>query len=100
MTLMSCVGPAPPSACRYISLEDMKFFYDAVDKGPVFCICFEDLVNQILDMVKPKDRRRGFSCSELRKCRLGAGVIGILTNHNNMLLHRTTAEWGHGEFPL
>jgi hypothetical protein len=37
---------------------------------------------------------------ELWKCKLGAGVLGLLLNHNNMLLHRTTAEWGRGDFPL
>lgn len=93
--------PPPPLRPRsYVGPEDMKWFYDAVDKGSMFCISFEDLVAQVMDMVKPKDRARGFTCGDLRRCRLAPGVIGVLTNHNNMLLHRTTAEWGRGEFPL
>ena len=80
--------------------EDAKFFYDAVEKAPGCVISFEDLWAQIQDMVEPADPRRGFTFAELRRSQLGHGVIGLLTNHNSMLLQRTTAEWQRGEFPL
>lgn len=83
----------------YVSYQDMKFFYDAVDQGQCEAVTFEDLKNQIVDMVNPRSKK-GFTCMELWKSKLGAGVIGLLTNHNNMLLQRTTAEWGKGDFPL
>jgi hypothetical protein len=38
----------------------------------------------------------GFTAQELWESKLGAGVIGLLTNANNMLLQRSTAEWGRG----
>lgn len=85
-----------------LSWQDMKVAYDAVDKSSArFVVAFEDLINQIRDMVKQqKDPQRGFTCAELRASKLGAGVLGLLTNHNNMLLQRSTAEWGRGEYPL
>lgn len=51
-------------------------------------------------MVQPKAARRGISMSDLQASGLGAGALGLLLNHNGMLLHRTTAEWGRGDFPL
>lgn len=81
----------------YIGIHDMKWLYDHVDKSEhQGCIEFEDLLCQLLDMVRPKDPSRGFSLSELRKSKLSAGIIGILTNHNHMLLRRSTSEWATG----
>ena len=105
MRLPPSLPPSPPSLPRrrrarsYVSVEDMKFFYDAVDKGPV-AIAFEDLAAQVADMVRPGAPDKGFTLRELRRCQLGHGVIGLLVNHNSMLVHRTTAEWQRGEFPL
>ena len=43
----------------YVSCEDAKGFYDAVDKrGAAFMVGFEDLWHQILDMVKPSQPHR------------------------------------------
>ncbi|GLC59488.1 hypothetical protein PLESTB_001492700 [Pleodorina starrii] len=84
-----------------VSAEDAKWFYDAVEKDESsFVVGFEDLWHQVLDMTQPANKLRGFTSAELWRCKLGAGVIGLLLNHNNMLLHRTTAEWGRGDFPL
>lgn len=81
----------------YIGPHDMKWLYDKVDKSECQgCIEFEDLLCQLLDMVRPKDMSRGFTLSELRKSKLSTGIIGILTNHNNMLLRRSTSEWSRG----
>lgn len=76
--------------------------YDAVDKSAAaFVISFPDLMNQTRDMVQQQLRPDlGFTFNELWGSRLGAGVIGLLTNHNKMLLQRSTAEWGRGDFPL
>lgn len=51
-------------------------------------------------MTKPKDARKGLTLSDLSRSGLGAGATGLLLNHNNMMLQRTTAEWGRGDFPL
>ncbi len=84
-----------------VGAEDATWFYDSVEKDEnAFVVSFEDLWHQLLDMTQPAQPRRGFSSAELWKCKLGAGAIGLLLNHNNMLLHRTTAEWGRGDFPL
>ena len=56
---------------------------------------------QVLDMVLPGlPHARGFTAQQLFKSKLGPGVLSLLTNHNNMLLQRTTAEWGRGDWPL
>ncbi len=52
--------------------------------------------SQLLDMAQPQRPRRGFSAADLWKCKLGGGVIGLLLNHNNMLLHR----WADGKRAL
>lgn len=83
-----------------LSWADMKLLYDAVEQScnAGILLHFEDLMNQIRDMVaqqhNPAD---GFTAQELWDSKLGAGVIGLLTNANNMLLQRSTAEWGRGE---
>ena len=81
---------------------DMRQAYDAVDKTRCsFVVSFGDLVHQISDMVgAAAPPRAGFTASELWHSKLGAGVLGLLMNHNNMLLQRSTAEWGRGDYAL
>lgn len=83
-----------------LSWADMKLLYDAVQRscsGGIL-LHFEDLMNQIRDMVSlQRDPTQGFTAPEMWDSKLGAGVIGLLTNANNMLLQRSTAEWGRGE---
>uniref|UniRef100_A0A383W633 EF-hand domain-containing protein n=1 Tax=Tetradesmus obliquus TaxID=3088 RepID=A0A383W633_TETOB len=85
-----------------LSWQDMRLAYEAVDKSSArYVVSFEDLMNQIRDMVGQQQQPAlGFTCAELRASKLGSGVLGLLTNHNNMLLQRSTAEWGRGEYPL
>ncbi len=84
-----------------IGRQDMRWLYDQVDKsGCPYCISFEDMMCQVLDMARVADVERGIRLSDLRRTQLAPGVIGLLTNHNNMLLQRSTAEWGRGDIPL
>ncbi|QDZ20091.1 hypothetical protein HOP50_03g26100 [Chloropicon primus] len=84
----------------YVGIHDMRWLYDKVDKSEhQGCIEFEDLLCQLYDMARPKDPARGFTLSELRKSKLCTGIIGILTNHNHMLLRRSTSEWATGNSP-
>jgi hypothetical protein len=83
-----------------LSWADMKLLYDAVQRSCSggMLLHFEDLMNQIRDMVsRQREPASGFTAQEMWECKLGAGVIGLLTNANNMLLQRSTAEWGRGE---
>ena len=81
----------------YVGIHDMKWLYDQVDKSEhQGCIEFEDFLCQLYDMARPKDISLGFTLSDLRKSKLSTGIIGILTNHNHMLLRRSTAEWASG----
>lgn len=83
-----------------LSWADMKLLYDAVQRSCSggMLLHFEDLMNQIRDMVaRQRQPGSGFTAQEMWECKLGAGVIGLLTNANNMLLQRSTAEWGRGE---
>lgn len=107
-----------------IGPEDAKLAYDAVSAtrpagDTSFMVPFDNLWSQLLDMVKPAgvglepgsvagmgpgtgpvSRLGGFSAMDLWASKLGSGVLGLLLNHNNMLLQRTTAEWGRGDWPL
>jgi len=64
-------------------------------------VAFRDLMHQLQDMLGSSCRNFevGFTAEELWRSQLGAGVLGLLINHN-MLLQRSTAEWGRGEYPL
>ena len=78
----------------FIGKNDIRWLYDQVDKtGIQGCIQFQDLLCQLLDMARPSDICKGFTLSELRQSKLSNGIIGILTNHNYMLLRRSTSEW-------
>jgi hypothetical protein len=82
-----------------LSWADMKLLYDAVrsSRAGSPLLHFHDLMCQIADMVaQQRDTQQGFTAQELWESKLGAGVIGLLTNANNMLLQRSTAEWGRG----
>jgi len=84
-----------------IGRQDMRWFYDQVDKSECpYCISFEDMLCQVLDMARVADAEQGIRLADLRRTKLAQGVIGLLTNHNNMLLQRSTAEWGRGDIPL
>lgn len=63
-------------------------------------MAFEDLWAQVCDMAGCDHAGRGFTAAELWGSKLGGGVLGLLTNHANMTLSRTTAEWGRGSWPL
>ena len=53
-----------------------------------------------LSSLPPHPTAQGFTCSDLWRSKLGAGVLGLMLNHDNMLLQRTTAEWGRGAYAL
>jgi hypothetical protein len=87
----------------HVGRLDMRVLYDAVDKSLAAggVLQFEDLVHQVGDMVCSQRRPElGFTLQEMWRSKLGAGVVGLLTNANNMLLQRSTAEWNRGDFPL
>jgi len=84
-----------------IGRQDMRWLYDQVDKSECpYCISFEDMLCQVLDMARVADVAQGIRLADLRRTKLAQGVVGLLTNHNNMLLQRSTAEWGRGDIPL
>ena len=60
----------------------------------------DDLLCQLYDMVQPLDSNRGFSLTDLKRCKLGTGVINLIFNHGDGMRSRTTAEWGKGDYPL
>eukprot|EP00240_Pyramimonas_obovata_P003273 CAMPEP_0118922614 /NCGR_PEP_ID=MMETSP1169-20130426/1486_1 /TAXON_ID=36882 /ORGANISM="Pyramimonas obovata, Strain CCMP722" /LENGTH=617 /DNA_ID=CAMNT_0006863523 /DNA_START=184 /DNA_END=2037 /DNA_ORIENTATION=+ len=83
-----------------ISRLDARWLYDQVDKSNG-CVGFDDIFGQLLDMSNAKDRDRGITLQEIRDSKLATGIFGILFNHNNLLLRRTTAEFSmRNEAPL
>jgi hypothetical protein len=89
----------------YVGPQDMRQLYESVDRSSAgFVVPFPDLVEQIYDMVGLERgaaaQAKGFTSMQLRRSKLAPGVIGLLVNHGNMLLQRTTAEWGRGNYPL
>lgn len=84
-----------------IGRQDVKWLYDLIDKeGVPYCISFEDTICQIMDMAKVTDIDTGMTKRALKKCGLAPGIVGLLTNHANMLVQRSTAEWGRGDLPI
>ena len=77
----------------------MRWLYDAVDKPPGV-IAFDDLHCQLLDMAAPAKPSAGFTLAELRKSKLAPGVFGLLLNHNDMLIRRSTAEFSRSDVAL
>lgn len=56
---------------------------------------------QLLDMTRASDKEAGISLADIRKSKLAGGVFGLLFNHNNLLLRRTTAEFStRNDVPL
>lgn len=75
--------------------HDIKQMYECVWKDPsVGCVSCEDLTTQIFDMAGCGED--GISFSSLKKSKLANGIIGILCNHDDMLLRRSTAEFSEG----
>lgn len=91
-----------------LGTHDIKWLYDQIWKDEATCISFEDLVCQVYDMAgKPPPRGigrglgvDGVTLSDIRKSRLAPGIFGILTNHNDMLLRRSTAEFSKTDVPM
>lgn len=96
-----------------LSVHDMKWLYDQIWKDEATCVSFEDLVCQVYDMAgKPPPWRNadfgsgrglggdGVTMSEIRKSRLAPGIFGVLLNHNDMLLRRSTAEFSKTDVPM
>eukprot|EP00232_Nephroselmis_pyriformis_P026585 CAMPEP_0182855596 /NCGR_PEP_ID=MMETSP0034_2-20130328/1944_1 /TAXON_ID=156128 /ORGANISM="Nephroselmis pyriformis, Strain CCMP717" /LENGTH=361 /DNA_ID=CAMNT_0024986587 /DNA_START=15 /DNA_END=1098 /DNA_ORIENTATION=+ len=73
--------------------HDLLWFYQQVDKSGG-CIAFDDFFCQITDMCDPEDPFQGITQRDVSTGGLGAGIIGLVVNHNNMLLQRTTADGG------
>ena len=42
----------------------------------------------------------GVTLSDIRKSKLAPGIFGVLTNHNDMLLRRSTAEFSKSDVPM
>ena len=86
-----------------LSRHDIKWLYDAVHKDESTCVSLADLTCQIFDMAGA-DRARtecarggggGVRLAALRESRLADGIFGILCNHDDMLLRRSTAEFSN-----
>jgi len=84
----------------WINKHDMRWFYDQVDKSGG-CIGFEDLYSQLVDMAGAKHPHRGIALQDLHRSKLATGIFGLIFNHNNLLLRRTTAEFSlRNEVPM
>ena len=111
-----------------LGIHDIKWLYDQIWKDEGSCISLEDLVCQVYDMAgKPPPWRSGATgrgrdggynpygfgrgvgapggadgirLSEIRRSKLGSGIFGILVNHNDMLLRRSTAEFSKSDVPM
>ena len=86
-----------------LSRHDIKWLYDAVHKDESTCVSLADLTCQIFDMAGA-DRAwtecargggSGVRLAALRESRLADGIFGILCNHDDMLLRRSTAEFSN-----
>ena len=86
-----------------LSRHDIKWLYDAVYKDETTCVSLEDLTCQIFDMAGADEKksahddaiRGGITCAAVRGSRLADGIFGILCNHDDMLLRRSTAEFSN-----
>ena len=84
-----------------LSRHDIKWLYDAVYKDETTCVSLEDLTCQIFDMAGTDGSahddalRGGITCAAVRGSRLADGIFGILCNHDDMLLRRSTAEFSN-----
>jgi Ca2+-binding EF-hand superfamily protein len=83
-----------------LSRHDIKWLYDAVHKDESTCVSLADLTCQIFDMAgadraRTECARGGVRLAALRESRLADGIFGILCNHDDMLLRRSTAEFSN-----
>ena len=76
-----------------LSRHDIKWLYDAVYKDESTCVSLEDLTCQIFDMAGAREEK--ITCAAVRGSRLADGIFGILCNHDDMLLRRSTAEFSN-----
>jgi Ca2+-binding EF-hand superfamily protein len=76
-----------------LSRHDIKWLYDAVYKDESTCVSLEDLTCQIFDMAGAREEK--ITCGAVRGSRLADGIFGILCNHDDMLLRRSTAEFSN-----
>ncbi len=76
-----------------LSRHDIKWLYDAVYKDESTCVSLEDLTCQIFDMAGAREEK--ITCAAVSGSRLADGIFGILCNHDDMLLRRSTAEFSN-----
>ena len=78
-----------------VTRHDVRWMYDAVYKDERTCVSLRDLTCQVFDMVgagRP-GLEGGISVGALAASKLAAGVVGLLCNHDDMMLRRSTAEF-------
>ena len=78
-----------------VTRHDVRWMYDAVYKDERTCVSLRDLTCQVFDMVgagRPA-LEGGISVGALAASKLAAGVVGLLCNHDDMMLRRSTAEF-------
>ena len=63
-------------------------------------LLFENVWRQVIDMANASDATKGISLSDVRRSKLGRGIFGVLFNHNDMLLRRSSAEFSNKDVPL
>lgn len=86
-----------------IGAHDVRWMYDAVWKDEATCVTLRDFTAQIFDMAGGETRLargRGASLRDIRNSKLAAGIFGLLCNHNDMLLRRSTAEFSDSDVPM
>ena len=85
-----------------ISAHDIKWMYDAIWKEEGTCVSLEDFVCQIFDMAGKKGGGDGdgVTFQDIKRSGLGSGIFGLLLNHNDMLLRRSTAEFSRSDVPM
>ena len=91
MCTVSYIQGSSRAGGAHCSRQDLRWLYDAVEKPPT-AVAFDDLFAQVCDMARAAPDA-GITLAQLRACGLGAGVLNLLLNHNDLLLRRTTAEF-------
>lgn len=86
-----------------IGAHDVRWMYDAVWKDEATCVTLRDFTAQIFDMAGTTGglaRKGGATLRDIRNSKLAAGIFGLLCNHNDMLLRRSTAEFSDSDVPM
>lgn len=86
-----------------IGAHDVRWMYDAVWKDEATCVTLRDFTAQIFDMAGTTGglaRRGGATLRDVRNSKLASGIFGLLCNHNDMLLRRSTAEFSDSDVPM